>query len=72
MSMSKVHFVDEGREIASIVWFSHRPDWHELVYSDGADERVPGGLEDAAALAESLKMELIFERGDTVQWDRKE
>jgi len=24
------------------MWFPHRPDWHELVYSDGDPERVPG------------------------------
>jgi hypothetical protein len=63
--------VIEGREIVSIEWYSHRPDWHELAYSDGDYERVPGGLVDAAALAEALKMELVTERGDTVQWDRK-
>ena len=38
----------EGREVVSIVWFQHRPDWHELVYLDGDYERVPGSREDAA------------------------
>ena len=61
----------EGREIVSVMWFRHRPDWHELLYSDGDYERVLGGLDDASALAQGLKMELVIERGDTVQWDRK-
>ena len=61
----------EGREPVSVIWYQHRPDWHELVFDDGGYERVPGGLEDAASLSEALKLELVIERGDTVQWDRR-
>ena len=43
------------RTAVTIVWYSHRPDWHELVFSDGDYERVPGTLEDAAALAEASR-----------------
>ena len=64
--------MNEGREIVSIVWYSYRPDWHELVYSDGDYERVPGSLADATALAEGLQFELVSERGGCVQWERKE
>jgi len=63
--------VNEGREIVSIVWYAHRPDWHELVYADGDFQRVPGTLEDAAALAEALQMELGTEEDGSVQWYRK-
>ena len=52
-------WVNKGREIVSIEWYSHRLEWHGLVYDDGDYERVPGGLEDAAALAESLKLVLM-------------
>ena len=34
-------------------------------------ERVPGTLEDAAALAGALKMELVPTPDGSVQWDRK-
>jgi len=53
------------------VWFPHRPDWHELVYTDGDFERVPGTLADASALAEALKLELVTTPDGSVQWDRK-
>jgi len=62
--------VNEGREIVSIVWYSHRPDWHELTYADGDFERVPGTLEDAAALAEALKMKLVSDQSGSVRWER--
>ena len=33
--------VDESaRTIVSIVWYSHRPVWHEVVYSDGDYEQA--------------------------------
>jgi len=63
--------VNEGREIVSIMWFPHRPDWHELVYPDGEFQRVPGTLEDTAALAEALKLELVSTPDGSVQSDRK-
>jgi len=63
--------VNDGREIVSIVWYPHRPDWHELSFDNGDFERVPGTLEDAAALAEALKLELVSEQGGRVEWDRK-
>jgi len=59
------------RTIVSIVWYPHRPDWHEVVYSNGDYERVPGTQADAAALAETLGMELVPTGGTSVQWDRK-
>jgi len=59
------------RTIVSIAWYSHRPDWHELTYDTGDVERVPGTLEDAAALAEGLKLELVTTPDGSVQWDRK-
>ena len=58
------------RTIMSIVWYSHRPDWHELTFETGACERVPGSLEDAAALAEALKMDLVSTFDGSVQWER--
>ena len=61
-----------GREIVSIVWYPHRPDWHEVVYADGDCQRLPGTLEDAAALAEALRLELVTTPDGSVQWDRKE
>jgi len=64
--------VNEGRQVVSIVWYPHRPDWHEVVYSDGEYQRYPGTLEDAAALAESLRLELVTTPDGSVQWDRKE
>ena len=60
------------RTIVSIAWYPHRPDWHELTYDNGDYERVPGTLEDAAALAEALKMESVPTRGGSVQWDRQD
>lgn len=63
--------VNEGREIVSIVWYSHRPDWHEVVYSDGQYQRLLGTLEDAAALADALRMVLVSDRADVVRWDGK-
>jgi len=63
--------VNEGREIVSIMWFPHRPDWHEVVYSDGDSGRLPGTLEDAAALAESLRLEFVTTSDGSVQWDRQ-
>ena len=33
-----------GREIVSVVWYPHRPDWHEVVYSDGDFSRLAGTL----------------------------
>jgi len=68
--MSHVFPVDEGREIVSIVWYSHRPDWHEVVYSDADYRRLPGTLEDAAALAEALGLEVVTSPDGSVQWDR--
>ena len=62
--------MSDGREIVSITWYSHRPDWHELVYDNGDYERVPGGVEDAAGLAEALKLELMPERAGMVLWER--
>lgn len=63
--------VNKGREIVSIVWYPHRPDWHEVVYSDGYYERVPGNQADAAALAESLGMQWVLQEGTSIQWERK-
>jgi len=59
------------REIVSIVWFPHRPDWHEVVYSDGDFLRLAGTLQDASTLAETLALELITTPDGSVQWDRK-
>jgi len=64
--------VNDGREIVSIEWYSHRPDWHELTYDDGDVERVPGNLEDAAALAEALKLALAPEGERVVRWERRD
>ena len=62
---------NEGQEIVSIAGYLHRPDWHELIYDNDAYERVPGGLEDAAALAEALKLEMMPERVGMVEWRRR-
>jgi len=62
--------VNEGREIVSIAWYSHRPDWHELLYADGGYERVLGGLETAEALAMALKLERMPHGLGMVQWER--
>ena len=59
------------REIVSVIWYPHRPDWHEVVYSDGDFARLPGPLEDTAALAESLGLKLVTTPDGSVQWDRK-
>jgi len=65
--------MDEStRAIVSIVWYPHRPDWHEVVYSDGDYGRLPGTLDDAAAFAEALGLELVTTPDGSVQWDRKE
>ena len=69
--MDDFQSVNEEREIVSIEWYPHRPEWHELVYDNGNYERVPGGLEDAAALAEVLKLEPMPESPGMVQWKRK-
>ncbi len=68
--MSNSQSVNEGREIVGIVWYSHRPEWHELVYDNNDYERVPGGLEDAAGLAESLKLVLMPDTVGMVHWER--
>jgi len=60
-----------GREIVSVIWYPHRPDWHEAVYSDGDVARLHGNLEDAATLAETLALELVTTSDGSVQWDRK-
>jgi len=58
--MSRPAPVDgELREIVSIVWYPHRPDWHEVIYSDGDVLRLAGALEVAATLAEALALELV-------------
>jgi hypothetical protein len=57
--------------IASIMWVAHRPESHELRYPDGRCEHVQGGLEDAVALAESLRMVLVSTFGDSVSWSQK-
>jgi len=63
--------VNEGREIVSIMWYPHRPDWHEVVYADGDYQRLPGTLQDAVALAGALKLKLVTTPDGSVQWDRK-
>jgi len=70
--MGDVHPENERREIVSIAWYSHRPDWHELVYDNNDYERVPAGLEDAAALAESLKFVAMPDTVGMVHWQHQE
>ena len=59
------------RQIVSIVWLPYRPDWYELVYDDGASERIRGGQADAATLAQAGGMQRVPTRDGTVEWGRK-
>jgi len=59
------------RTVVSIAWYTHRPDWHEVVYSDGHYARLPGSLKDAAALAEALEMDVVPDQDGNVEWHRQ-
>jgi hypothetical protein len=63
--------VNSGREIVSIAWYSHRPDWYELSYGDGAFERVPGTQAGAQGLAQTLGMGPPQSRSGSLQWERQ-
>jgi hypothetical protein len=62
--------VDADREIVTISWYQHRPDWYELVYADGTFERVPGGEKDADKVAQILGMVPESLPGG-MQWERR-
>ncbi len=60
------------REIISIVWYPHRPDWYEVIYADGDFERVPGTQADAKGAAEMLGLGPPQQDSGRTQWESKE